>query len=56
LAEPYFKVYKDNAGEWRWTLIAANGRKIGDSGEGYKNKQDCLHGIDLVKKAKMVEE
>ncbi|MCK4481770.1 DUF1508 domain-containing protein [Candidatus Bathyarchaeota archaeon] len=20
------------------------------SGEGYKNKQDCLHGIELVKK------
>ena len=56
MAEAYFKVYKDKAGEWRWTLIAANGRKIGDSGEGYINKTDCLYGIELVKKAKNVEE
>jgi len=43
-------VYKDNRGEWRWRLRASNGRIIADSGEGYKNKQDCEHGIDLVKK------
>ena len=24
---------------------------IADSGEGYFNKQDCLHGIELVKGA-----
>ena len=46
-----FRVYRDKTGEWRWTLIAANNRKIADSGEGYDNKSDCLHGIDLVKAA-----
>ena len=46
-----FYVYVDRAGEWRWYLRAANGRKIADSGEGYKNQQDCLHGISLVKSA-----
>ena len=45
-----FKYYKDKAGEWRWRLIAANKSDIiADSGEGYINKSDCLHGIDLVK-------
>ncbi len=45
-----FQVYKDAAGEWRWRLIAANHVDIiADSGEGYVNKADCLHGIDLVK-------
>jgi uncharacterized protein YegP (UPF0339 family) len=42
-------MYEDNAGEWRWFLLAANNRKIADSGEGYKNKQDCYAAILLVK-------
>lgn len=45
----YFKLYKDSAGEWRWTLYATNGRKIADSSEGYHNKSDAQNGIDLVK-------
>lgn len=44
-----FELYKDKAEEWRWRLKADNGRIIADSGEGYKNKADCEHGIDLVK-------
>ena len=45
----YFLLYKDNQGYWRWTLYAANHRKIADSGEGYYNKSDCQAGIGLVK-------
>ena len=45
----HFRVYQDRAGFWRWTLFAANGRKVADSGEGYANRQDCQAGIDLVK-------
>jgi uncharacterized protein YegP (UPF0339 family) len=44
-----YLVYKDHAEQWRWTYFAANGRKIADSGEGYHNKSDCLHGIALMK-------
>ena len=47
-----FHVSKDNAGEWRWNLKAVNGRIIADSGEGYKDRADCLHGIELVKSLK----
>lgn len=45
----YFKLYKDAGGFWRWTLYAANNRKIADSGEGYHNKSDAEAGINLVK-------
>ena len=43
----WYHLYKDTAGYWRWRLYAANNRKIADSGEGYWNKADCQHGIDL---------
>lgn len=45
----HFHLYKDAAGEWRWRLIAANGRIVATPGEGYANKSDALAGIDLVK-------
>lgn len=44
-----YYIYVDRAGEWRWYLSAANNRKIANSGEGYHNKSDCLHAIQLVK-------
>jgi uncharacterized protein YegP (UPF0339 family) len=43
---------KDSAGEWRWRLLANNNKTIADSGEGYKNKQDCEDAIKLVKGSK----
>lgn len=45
----YFKLYKDAAGHWRWTLYSSNGNKIADSGEGYVNKSGAENGIELVK-------
>lgn len=58
-ADMTFHLKKDARGEWRWNLTAANGKKIAASGEGYKDKKDCMHAIELVKKAandKIVEE
>ena len=46
-----YYIYKDSASEWRWRLKAANGNIIADSGEGYRNRQDCLAGIQLVKES-----
>jgi uncharacterized protein len=41
-------MYKDVAGQWRWQLVHnSNGNIISDSGEGYWNKSDCRHGLDL---------
>jgi uncharacterized protein YegP (UPF0339 family) len=45
----YFSLYRDQADQWRWTLYAANNRKIAESGESYLNKTDAQHGIDLVR-------
>jgi uncharacterized protein YegP (UPF0339 family) len=45
-----FHVYKDKAGEFRWTLRAGNGEPIADSNEGYKAKADLTHALELIKK------
>ncbi|WZO98416.1 DUF1508 domain-containing protein [Isosphaeraceae bacterium EP7] len=44
-----FQIYSDKKGEFRWRLRAGNGKIIATSGEGYKAKADCEHGINLVK-------
>ncbi|MFH1348511.1 MAG: DUF1508 domain-containing protein [Patescibacteria group bacterium] len=46
-----YYIYKDRQGDWRWQLQAGNSKIIADSGEGYRNKEDCLHGIGLVKQS-----
>ncbi|MCP4604805.1 MAG: DUF1508 domain-containing protein [Proteobacteria bacterium] len=33
----------------RWRLLAHNNEIIADSGEGYKNRLDCIHGLELVR-------
>ena len=45
--QPKAKVdfYKDSKKEWRWRLIASNGRVLADCGEGYKRKIDCRDGF-----------
>lgn len=45
-----FEIYKDNSGDFRWRLKASNGQVIGTSGQGYKAKADCQHGIDVIKR------
>lgn len=45
-----FELYRDVANQYRWRLVADNGRRIGDSGEGYVNHSDCLGAINLVKR------
>jgi uncharacterized protein len=44
-----FVLYKDTAKQYRWRLLASNGKTVADSGEAYWNKSDCLAGIELVK-------
>jgi uncharacterized protein YegP (UPF0339 family) len=42
-------MYKDTAGQWRWTFYSSNGKAIAVSSEGYHNKADCQNSITLVK-------
>lgn len=46
----FFHVYLDTGipSQWRWTLFAANRRKLANSGEAYKNHDDCIRAINLV--------
>lgn len=37
-----WEIYQDNRGEWRWRRVASNGKTVGSSSEGYKNKSDCI--------------
>jgi uncharacterized protein YegP (UPF0339 family) len=43
-----FEVYKDRKEEFRWRLKAGNGQIIAVSSEGYKSKDDCRKGIELI--------
>lgn len=45
-----FEVYLDEARKWRWRLKSSgNFKTIADSAEGYESKEDCEHGLNLVK-------
>ena len=58
----YFEIYKESTGigagllagvkapgqQWRWRLRAGNNEIIAN-GEGYNNRQDCLHAVNLLK-------
>lgn len=42
------RVYRDAAGEWRWTRRAGNGEKVSDSAEGYTRLENCLSMAEEV--------
>jgi len=44
-----FEVYKDRADEWRWRLIANNGKTIADSGEGYASEYNAVRAAARTK-------
>jgi uncharacterized protein len=58
VTEAVFEWFKDKAGKYRFRLKAANGEIIAAS-EAYTSKENCLGGIESVKKnaskAKIVE-
>lgn len=43
-----FQVYMDTAGQWRWRLLAANGRVIADSAEAYTRKSDACRAVGVL--------
>jgi len=45
-----FEVYKDKSGEFRWRLRMQNSKVIASSGQGYKEKDSCLKGIESLKR------
>jgi DNA-binding protein Alba len=50
VSHPKYQVFNDASGEFRFHLKASNGEIIAQS-EGYKTKEDCLNGIEVVRKS-----
>ncbi len=46
---PSYWIYRDKAGQWRWTYEAVNGRTIAVSSESYVRKTDCERSIEIMK-------
>lgn len=46
-----FVVYQDTAGEWRWRLVARNGRVVADGAEGYASHRNAMRAIIRLVKA-----
>lgn len=42
------ELYTDRAGEFRWRRRASNGRVVSDSGEGYVDRRDAIHGMRIA--------
>ena len=44
-----FEIYKDKNNQYRFRIVASNGRIVGDSGESYRTKYFCLKNIKRLK-------
>jgi uncharacterized protein YegP (UPF0339 family) len=44
-----FEVFKARNDLWHWRLIAANGRTIADSGEGYASEYNAVRAAKRTK-------
>jgi uncharacterized protein YegP (UPF0339 family) len=42
------RIYPDRAKQWRWQLLASNGRILADSGESYTRRRDCVRAVARV--------
>lgn len=47
---PEIQVYRDTAGEWRWRLVARNGRTLAQ-GEGHPRKAHALRAAATFREA-----
>ena len=43
--EVVFVIYEDDLGQWRWHFVAANGRIMADSAEGYVSRSDATPAL-----------
>ena len=41
-----FHIYEDKKGEYRWRLVARNGRVMADSAEGYNSQLACEQALN----------
>lgn len=44
----HYEFYQDRKKEWRWRILARNGKIIADSGESYKRHAACKKSLDSM--------
>lgn len=47
----HVEFYQDGRLQWRWRVVARNGKILSASTESYKRKRDCVHCLRLTKLA-----
>lgn len=45
-----WELYQDKSRQWRYRIIASNGKNVGSSGEGIANLQDLYETVKNLKK------
>ncbi|HKP90627.1 MAG TPA: YegP family protein [Thermoleophilaceae bacterium] len=50
MAEPRYETYKDSGGNYRWRLIAPNGRKVASSGESFSSQTAAKRAVQTAKR------
>jgi len=53
LKYPKYEVYLDNAGKYRFRLLASNGLNIAMAEDGYASKNGCLNGVEAISRASL---
>lgn len=43
-----FNKFEDKTGQWRWRLVAGNGRIVADSAEGYATEANVDRAIEAL--------
>lgn len=46
--KPRVEIYQEKSKQWRWHVIASNGRKISASTESYKSRCACERSIQIT--------
>lgn len=47
--KPGLTIYRDDAGDWRWRLVAKNGKVSGASTEGYRRRRSVEANLRAVR-------
>ena len=50
MTDARYELFKDDAGEWRWRLLAANSEIVA-TGESYTTKEDAERGVMAAARA-----
>jgi uncharacterized protein len=45
-----FHLLTDGKQEWRWRLYTDNDVMFANSGDGYRNRQECLDAVNALKR------